>query len=285
MGRFSIRKILDNKIVNNAIIIVCTVTLIYSLFMIGSTFFYSLRGNEIMDDLQKIMNNKQYVRKSFHEVSFDSILSTITLNLDPENGGNDPEERSLEVLDKYKDLVLINEDIIGWIKVPGTDIDYPIVQGRDNSQYLNMTHTGESNRHGAIFMDYRNSKYFDDMNTVIYGHNMRLKPHMFRPLPQNYQNEDFFYNNRVIQVDSIYEEQKWEIFSVYVTEVTFNYTKTRFNTPEEFTTFIQEIKKKSLFPTDTEVTEDDCILTLSTCTYEFSNARFVVHAKKIKDEG
>ncbi len=283
MGRFSIKKILDNKIFNNAIIIVCTITLIYSLFKIGSTFFYSLRGNEIMDDLHKIMNNNQYVRRSFHQVSFDSMLNTITLNLDPENGGNSPDERNLEVLDKYKDLVLINEDIIGWIKVPGTDIDYPIVQGRDNSQYLNMTYTGEINRHGSIFMDYRNSKYFDDRNTVIYGHNMHLKPHMFRPLAKSYQDKDFFYNNRIIQVDSIYEEQKWEVFSAYITEITFDYTKTRFNTPEEFTAFIQTIKEKSKFPTDTEVTEDDCILTLSTCTYEFKNARFVVHAKKIKD--
>lgn len=281
MGRFNIKKLLDNRIARTALIIICSVTLIYSLFRIGSDLFYSWRSSEILENLQ----NKQYVRKSFHDASFDSLLRSITpVSGSPENGISHPYMLDPEVLDKYLDLLLINEDIVGWIKVPGTDIDYPIVQGRDNEQYMTMTYTGENNRHGAIFMDYRNNRHFSDKNTVIYGHNMKLPPYMFRPLELKYRDEEFFYGNRIIQVDSIYEEQKWEVFSAYVSEATFGCNRVRFGTPEEFSAFVQTIKEKSLFPTDTEISEDDCILTLSTCSYDFDDARFVVHAKRIKDD-
>lgn len=281
MKKIDFKKILNSKAFNRIVIVICVVTLVYSLYNIGITIYHSVRNKSMIDDIHAILNNDQYEGKSFHDPSFNTLLSKIVLNESPDNDEGQDEKR--EVLEKYKGLLMINEDIIGWIKVPGTDIDYPIVQGKDNDYYLNTTHTGEKNRHGAIFMDYRNSKYFDDMNTVIYGHNMRLAPNMFRPLTKFAQDQEFFNKNRIIQIDSIYGEQKWEIFSVYVTEINFNYIKRSFASPEEFKTFIAAIRERSAFPTDTIVTEHDNIVTLSTCTYEYKDARFVVHAKKIKE--
>ncbi|HZK35002.1 MAG TPA: class B sortase [Bacillota bacterium] len=281
-GMKKIKSLLNSKVFNRIIIIICTLTLVYSLFNIGITLYYSIRNKSIMDNIQAIFNNEQYERKSFHDPSFEALLNRIVLD-ENQDGHDDDSLGNREILDKYRDLLLINEDIIGWITVSGTDIDYPIVKGQDNDHYLNTTHSGETNRHGAIFMDYRNSKYFDDMNTIIYGHHMRLSPTMFKPLVKFAQDEDFFNENRIMQIDSIYGEQKWEIFSAYVTEINFNYTKRRFESPEEFRTFIESIQERSTFTTDTVVTEDDNIVTLSTCTYEYTNARFVVHAKKITE--
>jgi sortase B len=104
---------------------------------------------------------------------------------------------------------------------------------------------------------------------------------MFKDLIK-YKNKDFFYTNNIIQFDTLYEEIKWEVFSVYITGTDFNYIKTHFNTPAEYENFLIAIKNKSLFPTDVELTADDQILTLSTCTYEYNDARFVVHARRVQ---
>lgn len=180
--------------------------------------------------------------------------------------------------DHKNDLFNINEDFKYWIMIDNTNIDYPVVQGKDNEYYLNRDFYGENNKSGTIFMDYRND-WKNDKNTILYGHNMRNKT-MFENI-ELYKNEDFFLENNKIRIIEGKKEHVYEVFSVYVVEPTFNYIRPNFDTDEEFKQFLNDISKMSMHKANLGVNVDDNIITLSTCSYEFKNARTVVHGKLI----
>ncbi|OIJ19058.1 SrtB family sortase [Anaerobacillus alkalidiazotrophicus] len=174
----------------------------------------------------------------------------------------------------------VNQDIVGWITIPGTVIDYPVVKGEDNDFYLDRNVNKRKARAGSIFMDFRNSRVNDDIHTILYGHNMK-DGSMFKELI-NFKDEYFFNKFRVIEYHNLYEQTEWEIFSVYVTNTDFYYIETDFSTNSDYQLFLDSIVKRSLFETDIEVMVGDQIMTLSTCDYDFEDARLVVHAKKVK---
>lgn len=175
------------------------------------------------------------------------------------------------------DLSDINKDYRGWITIKNTNIDYPIVQSEDNSYYLNKDINKNYLPSGSIFLDFRN-QMFNDKNTVIYGHYMKNQT-MFGQL-KNYKKEDFFNENKVISISTPNGDNlQYEIFSVYVTNSKDDYIKTMFEDDLEYEGFINDIINKSTFKSNTNITTKDKILTLSTCSYEFENARMVVHAK------
>lgn len=175
------------------------------------------------------------------------------------------------------DLSYINKDYRGWLDVDGTNIHYPIVQSSNNEFYLNKDMDKNYLESGSIFLDYQNDK-FNDFNTVLYGHSMRNGT-MFGQL-KKFKDEDFFSKYKTI---SISEPDgtilNYTIFSAYVTDSSNVYNKTSFDSKEDFNNFLSKIKKDSLFKSSVNVDSNDKILTLSTCSYEFDNARMVVHAK------
>lgn len=272
---------LNKDLLNKAIIVICIITLIYSLSKIGIIYYDSFRNKNLITGIQGMFyNQQQFKAKTFRETSFDKVLRSIVLNESESTSTDINNLIKQETLMKYDQLLEINEDIVGWIKVPNTKIDYPVMQSSDNLYYLDKAINLEKNRAGSIFMDFRNGGDGEDKHTILYGHHMRDGT-MFKGLIK-YENEDFFNNQSIIQFDTLFEEQKWEVFSAYVTGVGFDYLKTNFNTPDEYKTFLTTIQEKSLFPSDVVLTENDQILTLSTCTYDYSEARLVVHAKKIE---
>lgn len=176
-----------------------------------------------------------------------------------------------------------NPDIVGRITVDACDIAYLVTQTIDNKTYLSVGYDRKESRSGAIFLDYR-----CDIDAVplrghyiLYGHNMKNGT-MFHNLME-YKDEDFFNANRIIRFDTLYEDYEWEIFSAYVTNTDFYYIQTAFSGDEEWLNFLNTIQQKSNFKTDVQLSADDVVLTLSTCSYEFDNARFVIHARLIKD--
>ena len=189
------------------------------------------------------------------------------------------------VLEKFMPLIAINSDVVGWIKLPGTKIDYPVVQGKDNDYYLNRNIREEESRTASIFMDYRNSVDALDKNTIIYGHNMDNDT-MFSKL-DNYVDDkvryDFFFDSGIITFSTKYEEMEWQVFSAYVINVDdFDYLQTDFDSNLDFIKYTRKIKDLSIVKSNIEVDVDDTILTLSTCNHWFLNSRTVVHAKLIK---
>ena len=178
------------------------------------------------------------------------------------------------------DLSYINKDYRGWLDIDGTNIHYPILQANDNEFYLNKDINKNYLESGSIFLDFKNNK-FNDFNTVLYGHSMRNGT-MFGQL-KHFKTEDFFNKNNLISISTPDGKiLRYKIFSAYITDSSNIYNKTSFNSNEELNNFINKIKKDSLFNSSVNVDLSDKILTLSTCSYEFDNARMVVHAKLIK---
>lgn len=172
-----------------------------------------------------------------------------------------------------------NLDTIGWIKVNDTNINYPFVQSTDNEYYLKHSFYKKSNSAGWVFLDYRNNFEALDKNSILYAHG-RLNNTMFGSLkkviePSWYQNQ----NNRYIQISSLYANTVWEVFSVYTIEPESYYLQTEFISDEEFQTFYNELKNRSVAEFNTELNPSDKILTLSSCYND--KLRIVLHAKLI----
>jgi sortase B len=155
------------------------------------------------------------------------------------------------------------------------------MQADDNVFYLERDINKNPNAAGAIFMDYRNNASGSDRHTILYGHNMKDGA-MFAELLR-YESRWNFENRSIVQFDGLYGDAKWEIFSVYTTEAKVDYLQTDFPTDDAYLSFLETIQAKSLHPKDATLTIDDRILTLSTCSYAYHDARFVVHARLVAD--
>ena len=190
----------------------------------------------------------------------------------------------IEKDDKYEidfdQLKKENEDIVAYLKVNGTNIDYVVVQGNDNDYYLHHNLKKEYSIAGWIFATYQNKLDDTDKNIVVFGHNMR-DGSMFGSM-KNILKENWYNNEENLKVTFITEKGSYtyQVFSVYQIKVEDYYIKTSFSSDEEFKTFINTIKNRSVKDFKTEVTEKDSILTLSTCSAT-GKERVVLHAKKI----
>ncbi len=172
-------------------------------------------------------------------------------------------------------------DVYGWIDVPGTSIDYIVMQAADNNYYLYREYNGSETRYGSVFADYRCSrKALRNRNLIIYGHNMNTARIMFAPLLDFAVDEEAFRNQviNVITPDGLYT---YELFSVYDTNAGYNYIQTTFKSDEDFLEFCEKCRKKSIFQKDITFDKDSKILTLSTCTVRGDNMRWAFHAKLI----
>lgn len=215
----------------------------------------------------------------------DKILQDIfnNTNISSEDINVNEVETSLLNID-FDNLISINSDTIGWIKVSGTDINYPVVQTNDNSFYLTHSFDKTYNKAGWIFADYRNSALKDnklDKNTVIYGHN-RQNRSMFGTLSNTLKKEwRDIEQYRYINFSILNESMLWEVFSTYTIDSEDYYIKTTFSSDMEYEEFIKTTKNRSIYDFNVNVTPDDKILTLSTCT-NTGEGRTVVHAKLMK---
>ncbi|MFR9239371.1 MAG: class B sortase [Clostridium baratii] len=179
--------------------------------------------------------------------------------------------------DKFsEELIKINEDYKMWIEVPNTNIDYPVVQGKDNDFYLNHDFYKKESSAGAIFIDYKNN-IEKDKNIIIYGHNMRNKS-MFQNL-MKFKDEAFWKKNKKIIVTIDGKRYEYEIFSSYISNVKDVDLKINFKNEDEYLKYIDDIKKKSIFHRDIDIKSDDRIITLSTCSYEEDDNRMIIHGK------
>ena len=189
---------------------------------------------------------------------------------------------NMEPEDLFQPLLAINEDIVGWLRIEGTRIDHPVVQASDNSYYLDRNVKREKSKRGAIFMDYRNRGDGEDLNTVIYGHSFK-DGSMFGEL-SNYKKKAYFQEHPHVELDLLDEKTRWQIFSVYIYSPAEGSFMLSFTDSKDYSRYLAESGKRSMYPTGVEVSTSDTILTLMTCSYEFNNARLVIQAKKIPPE-
>ena len=176
----------------------------------------------------------------------------------------------------------INPDIIAWICIDGTVINYPVVQGSDNEYYLHRTFENQSNFSGAIFLDAKNQSDFSSDNSIVYGHNLKTGK-MFGSL-KYYEDKEYWKDHPYIWIITEEESIKYHIFASYRTSVNDFVYVLEFGTEEEFADYLTKCQKASYYDTGIEIGTDDSLLTLSTCTSDSEDGRRVVQAKKVYAE-
>ena len=177
-----------------------------------------------------------------------------------------------------KDLKKLNPDVKAWIQVPKTNIDYPVVQGQDDMEYINKNVYGEFELSGAIFLSCLNKDDFSDPYNLVYGHNMK-NGSMFAGL-KNYSDQSYAEAHPYIYVDLADGSHCYEIFSAHEADATDITYTIGYRANDTYASFLDSLKTASLYDTGVEVTKDDSVISLSTCT-KSGEKRFVVHAKKL----
>lgn len=181
----------------------------------------------------------------------------------------------------FDNLKKINSDVVGWIKVNGTNINYPFVQSKDNKYYLTHSFSKSYNNAGLVFLDYRNNN-INNRNTIIYAHG-RTDKTMFGTLRKVLNNGWINNtNNYVIKISTEKENSLWQIFSIYHIPTTNDYLQTEFKDKREYQRFLNILKNRSNHNFNTSITSNDTILTLSTCYND--SEKMVVNAKLIKKQ-
>lgn len=189
---------------------------------------------------------------------------------------DDPRMEEMAAIDLAA-LREVNEDVVGWIRIPDTKIDYPLMQGEDNDYYLNHTWERSSNSVGSIFLEYRNSPDLMDYNTIIYGHNMK-NGSMFATLSR-YSSEQYWELHPYVYITTDAGVYRYEVFSSYkanVDGVTYGLSFHQAKTKE---TFLLHILGNSSIHPEIVPGKNDRILTLSTCSGADYSTRWVVHAR------
>lgn len=181
------------------------------------------------------------------------------------------------IINNLRDLQKDNPEVIGWIKFDNLPIDYPIMHTTDDSYYLTHMYDGKVNSAGSIFAEKNNATDFIDPHTIIYGHNMK-NGSMFGSLKQ-YKQKNIYNDNRCFNIYKDGELYRYVIFAYYDTPELSDVYNIAFVHDEEFGDFLNTMKRRSYYDTDIEVTKDDTVVTLSTCSAE--SYRFVVNAKLI----
>lgn len=230
-------------------VILLTICLLIFIFFAYKIYYYLKEENA-----NKQLNN-DLIDKAFIKTS--------------DNQKENKEEHKLPNID-FSTLKQENKDIVGWIYSENTPINYPIVQSKDNEYYLHRLINGKYNLAGSIFMDYRNNSNLTDNNTIIYGHNMKNNT-MFGTLLK-YKNQEYYDEHKIIYLFTPERNYAIKVFTSYTTSDDSNI----YNLSKISESKIEELIKKSDFKSDFIVSKEDKIITLSTCSYDYDEARYIV---------
>lgn len=228
------------------------------------------------------------IYKQLHEYDEGkSVYTDLSVYIDlpsPEETGSAPDENQSESGETeesiawpqvdFDELKNINSDIVGWIYLEGSEINYPIVQSDDNSYYLKHLFDKSSNSSGCIFLDCRNSPDFSDRHSIIFGHHMKNGT-MFSGLDA-YKSQEYYDAHPRILLLTPDQNYAIEIFAGYVVSVDQDAWQIDFVADTDFEDWLKRTKEHSCFTNSITPSVTDRIVTLSTCSYEFNNARFVL---------
>lgn len=245
-----------NYIMRKIVYTIITILLI-SLVLISSYLIFK----------EKKQNEKQ-------ENTFEDLIEIVEENIENQ------EERKIDINKLYEE----NKDIVGWLKIDNTTINYPIMQNiNDPNYYLHRDFYKNYSSYGTPYMAKQCNLNSD--NIVIYGHHMKNNK-MFGEL-EKYKSKDFYNNHKIITFTTLEKEYSYEIFAVFKTTVytknTFRYYENiNFENKKMYDDFINICKDKSLYQTGIEIKDKEKLITLSTCEYSNKNSRLVIVARKIK---
>lgn len=261
--------------------------MIVCLIEMGQTYYLSVKHKKEQMDLKNTLITEESIAEleepDEQEYEAEIIPEDLPSEVTVDNLIQEP-----EMMEKYKSLYAENNDLTGWLTIPGTAIDYPVMRNEDNEYYLHHSFYGEEDKYGCLFV-----KDFVDVNVpstnfIIYGHNMK-DGSMFGDLDE-YKTESFFRDHPLIYFNTLYEERTYEIMAVFLSQIyesdddVFKYYEFyQADTEDEFLSFYETITDISLYETGVTAEFGDTFLMLSTCAYHVEDGRLVVVAKRVED--
>jgi len=251
--------------------------------LLSGTFIYSayhlwLQWREYSGGSAAYSSLSVYVNQSEVEITATETAKGIfAVPTEP----TDPPEKLYDYPDiewpevDFAQLREINPEIVGWLYLEGTIINYPVAQAKDNQWYLNHLFDGQGNNTGCPFLDAGNAGDFSDRHSVIYAHH-RKDGSMFGQL-KRFKEQDYYEAHPRFLLITDHGRYVMEIFSGHVSRHDSDAWKLQFADDQEYETWLNVITERSSIDTGIVPEKTDRILTLSTCSYEFSNARYVLH--------
>ena len=253
----------------NILIVICVIVFIASLFV-------------FLSHVKDAKNNHDEYKE----------LSNLVETVNNEDNNNSQDEKY-----DFTKLKEINSDIVGWLKVPNTKIDYPVVQCETNDFYLNRDFEKKYDIRGSVYMDYRNDAINFNKNTILYGHNC-YDGTIFSDIDK-YNNIDFYKKAPYFEYINVNGKKTYKIYAVFITNADKNEDNGNvfyYNTPSpdnDFSGFVKEINKRRLYKTSVDIKENDSIMILSSCTRKMdlynngkrtykANARIAVVGRELR---
>lgn len=275
--------------INTLIVVFATVFLISAAFLIG----YYVDAWQQKADFDELAALVEQARKDQIEGSTDPTADTQPENTESEETGpvlvqvTDPDTgEGKEVLVDYAELYTRNSDMVGWMSIEGTNINYPVMQNKDIlNYYLYRDFSEEYSNSGCLYAREACDVDTPSDNITIYGHNMKNTGTMYHQL-HNYIQKSFWEEHQYIRFDTLSEYHTYQIIAVFKTSADvgegFDYHLfVNAANEAEFDEFVDTCKELSFYDTGLTASYGDKLITLSTCEYTLSNGRLVVVAKRI----
>ena len=282
------KRIRPGQVLYYALLVIFAAVFLTSLFFLGRYWLGSKEAGSDYDDLAHLLESIQAAQPTKKPQS-------------PDQGGDpgqpdqpadptEPEETVSPTLPngmlvEYGAIYAINSDTVGWIKIPDTKINYPVVQSKDQRDYyLNRSFYKKWSAWGAIYAREECDINAPSDNITLYGHHMQ-DGSMFAGLDK-FKKKDFWEDHQTFTFDTLYEHHTYQIIAVFKTSANldegFMYHKfSDAQSEEEFNEFVATVKKLAFYDTGLTAEYGDKLLCLSTCEYTLNNGRFVVVAKRI----
>ena len=259
-------------------IIFITIIIISLLYILR---FYKM-SNEATKESQLLneidLETQEEANNSSNDIETKNNEADGNTSKNIENNNIETTERMLKV----KKLQKENDDIVGWLEIEDTNINYPVLQGDDNEFYLNRNYKKEKSEKGSIFLDAKYNWNIPSNNLLIYGHNI-INGLMFQDLLK-YESQDFYKKHPNIKFTTEKDDKEYEIISVFKSRVYYKAEKNVFRyydfinakKEEDYMEFVKNAKKASIYDTETTAKYGDELITLVTCSYHIEDGRFVV---------
>ena len=277
----------QREVLRKVLISISFAAFLFSSIMIVRREIDSYKTKKLNNELSKIHEefNATETTNTYNDMT-DEIDYLKTKMKTIGEGKTTVEENNDNVINnQIQQLRKINSDIKGWIKIDNTEVNNPVVQTVDNSFYLEHDVAKNKNINGTIFIekinDVSNAKKLQGQNIILYGHHIK-DGSMFGSL-EKFRDSEFFKANETIYFDIFPNSYKFQVFGVYLVNEDFDYRNTMLGNGENINNLLDRLKDKSLQNRDVTLTPDDTILTLSTCEYDFEDARLVVMAKLVSE--
>lgn len=253
---------MKHKTIQNFLIIICILIILFSLFQIVRIMLEYRAGSSTYDELNQVSVTVENIPEQDKNADHAGVM------VQPENIVIWPKIN-------FAKLQEINPDIIAWLYSEGTIISYPVAHTDNNDYYLTHMYNGKQNKAGCLFLDTWNLPDFSDENSIIHGHHMK-NDSMFGSL-MGYKNQEYYEEHPFMQLLTPDGNYIIEFFAGFVAAEDENAWALWFESDEEKQDWINELCRRSYFDSGIVPELDDRIVTLSTCSYEFDSARFVLY--------